>query len=1557
MDEGFRSPMGRKGCRTGRRKTGKKFLTNQNLCSQKLKNEMTTKTGMMKIIVTRQNIPTDPILEIHDEGSLASSITIDPQLISDIDFSEIEKQFKVHVDEDSSDAFTNQPQSNRGKGRGMGKGKGKQLYKKSPSMCRAVSPSPSSTFSLIDEDETMEMTTEVDRMTNVITLFNVLVLPRGCDESEVRLGWLSALPIAQTSTLDFIMAPTRGRKRQAESRAESPVPVRAGQPDENLVALVTPVQSPDTTVTGGDAIPYFDPSNTEFNSERWCNKVDECRAVFHWTEETTVYFAITKLKGMAEVWYRSLPTMMRTWDEWKIQLQTAFPAQTDYYSMLKRMMARKKKIDEDYTTYYYSKLALLNELEITGKNSVSCIIGGITDAIVKTGAKAGQYQTPESLLQYLCSVTENQTSTTQAGKGRHFSNPRFRPKASFGKNNAKSSRELICFKCQKPGHTANVCSARNREMRCTLCRSHGHVAKDCRNKTTNKPSDQKTVALIGCFNGQLTRAYIDLGSSCTTITNKEIQRLKITKVDTTQISTLRGYGNGTVTTMGTVKITLKIDAVQSEIIVDVVSEGVQNVPVLVGRNFTELTNVGILKDDVSLRFFTLPPMETRSVQAAKVKLFVAKETIIPPMHYGHMPVRSDIQNGEIFVDYSLRLEPEHEYEIPSVVLQLRENACVKLPVINFSKNEIRFKKNTTIARGRICREEKYVPTILRISKTPQPELPLDQLDVGNVRPQTKQHLIDMLSEYRDCFALTVNELGCAKNVEMEIRLEEEKPFTFRPYRLAPSEVEKVNEMITELIQAEIIQESESNYASPIYEYLRMPFGLTNAPRVFQRFMNNLLRPVSKIAAVYLDDVLLHSNTEGQALCDLREVLDVLRAEGLTLNFQKCAFLKETVHFLGFEVSDGIIRPGLDKIQAVKNFSPPKNVKQIRQFIGLTGYFRHFVKNYALIARPLTNLTRKGVNWKWDTEEELAFERLKEILTSRPVLSIYDPTAVTELHTDASSLGVAGILLQYQTDGRLHPIAYYSRQTNEHERHYHSFELETLAVVESVKKFRIYLLDLEFTIVTDCNELKATSNKSQLIPRIARWWLQLLEFRFKVKYRAGTQMSHVDALSRNPNDSKTSKDVLALDKADWVLAGQLTDPKIKELHNILSKPPSTEYKQNVHKNYALREERVYRNTTKGLQWVVPKGMRQQVVRAAHDERGHFAAEKTLSRLSDCYWFPRMRDYVSDYIACCIPCIMKKKPSGKQEGFLHPIPKPTKPFDTIHLDHLGPFPRSKRGNVHIIACIDACTKFLFMRPVKSTKTVFVVNFLNELYVTYGKPRVVITDQGSCFTAAKFREHCDQNQVTHVKVAVATPRANGQVERLNRSILSVLMTGTLEDNLWDQNVPMAQFSINNAANASTGRTPSELMMGYKPRHGTDSYLRDEVQKIPTIVDDLIKLRLEASEKVAQVQKRQKELFDRKRKPPREYKVGDVVVVRKGEAATGESRKLMAPFSQPMTVKAVLPNDRYLVTDMPNSHRTRRKAIYQRVIAVDRMKPSTKPGGVSDESDGPNEDDQGEP
>ena len=327
-----------------------------------------------------------------------------------------------------------------------------------------------------------------------------------------------------------------------------------------------------------------------------------------------------------------------------------------------------------------------------------------------------------------------------------------------------------------------------------------------------------------------------------------------------------------------------------------------------------------------------------------------------------------------------------------------------------------------------------------------------------------------------------------------------------------------------------------------YEYVRVTFGLVNAPEYFQRIMISTFRGTD--INIYIDDIIFAVNSIEEGFKQLEKVLEILKSKHFSINISKCNFFQRKIDYLGREISEEGVRPGHRKIVALMNIESPKNVKQVRQFFGLAGFFRIFIKDFAKRVVPLTNLLRKNVTWKWGSEQENSVREIKEILSSRPVLSIFDPSLETEVHTDASSIALGAMLIQ-KCNNMNHVVAYYSRKTSPEEQRYHSYDLETLAIVEALKKYRVYVLGIKFTVVTDCSAIRATALKKDIHPKVARWWVYLQDFKFDVVYRAGNQVSHVNYLSRNPIEC------LAVDitPCEWIKATQLQDDEIKVIRDI------------------------------------------------------------------------------------------------------------------------------------------------------------------------------------------------------------------------------------------------------------------------------------------------------------------------------------------------------------------------------------------------------------------------
>ncbi|GFV76405.1 retrovirus-related Pol polyprotein from transposon 17.6 [Trichonephila clavipes] len=379
---------------------------------------------------------------------------------------------------------------------------------------------------------------------------------------------------------------------------------------------------------------------------------------------------------------------------------------------------------------------------------------------------------------------------------------------------------------------------------------------------------------------------------------------------------------------------------------------------------------------------------------------------------------------------------------------------------------------------------------------------------------------------------------------MRIVLKDDIPVYQSARRLPFSENQDVNKQIDEWLEQGILRPSSSEYASPIvlvkkkdedllnkiqeakvyttldlkngfflvdvnedskhltsfvvpdgqFEFNKVPFDLSTSPSVFQRYVYSIFRELMRkgVVIIYKDDFIIPTKVEREGLEKLREVLEVASKYGLEM-FKKCQFLRRKVEFLGRVVENETIRPSIAKTIAVKKFPVPTTVKQVQSFLGLTGYFRKFIPAYSQIAKPLIDLTRKDNPFMFKQPQIDAFEKLMKLLTENPVLSIFQQGKTTELHTDASQQGYGAVLLQEAEDGKLHPVQYMSQKTTPVEEKYSSYELEVLAVVNALKKFRTYLLGNHFKIITDCSAFLKTMDKKDLVTRIARWALLLEEY--------------------------------------------------------------------------------------------------------------------------------------------------------------------------------------------------------------------------------------------------------------------------------------------------------------------------------------------------------------------------------------------------------------------------------------------------------------------------------
>ncbi|GFW13373.1 transposon Tf2-8 polyprotein [Trichonephila clavipes] len=517
------------------------------------------------------------------------------------------------------------------------------------------------------------------------------------------------------------------------------------------------------------------------------------------------------------------------------------------------------------------------------------------------------------------------------------------------------------------------------------------------------------------------------------------------------------------------------------------------------------------------------------------------------------------------------------------------------------------------------------------------------------------------------------------------------------------------------------------------------------------------------------------------------------------------------------------------------------------------------------------------------------------MSEGPVLHLYKYGGKTELHTDACKQGYGAILLQEAEDGKLHPVYYMSKKTNTAEEKYDSYELEVLAIINALKKFRVYLLGQHFKIVTDCSAFQKTMQKKELITRIARWALQLEEFDYEIEHRAGSRMKHVDALSRYPvmmvcNDTLISK----------LKNTQKEDDNIQTLKSLLEKQESEE---SFERNGILYK---YLNGRELI--VIPKAMQAELIKLIH-ENGHFSVGKTEEIVKQDFFIPNLSNVVKKVIINCVPCILANKKTGKKEGFLNPISKESIPLSTYHVDFIGPLPSTNKSYQHIFTVVDAFTKFTWLYPVKTVSAESALEKLKQHQKTFGNSIRIISDRGSAFTSKLFNDYCDEENIQHLQIATGVPRGNGQVERIHRTLIPVLTKLSLDDSTkWYKYVDKLQRILNSTISRSTKWTPFELLVGTKMRNKEDILIKDLLleEMAKELLEQREFLRNDAKKNIETLQSENRKTYNRRRKKASLYKESDLVAIQRTQFGAG--LKLRPKFLGPYKVTKVNSKDSLL-------------------------------------------------
>ncbi|UYV81197.1 K02A2.6-like, partial [Cordylochernes scorpioides] len=739
----------------------------------------------------------------------------------------------------------------------------------------------------------------------------------------------------------------------------------------------------------------------------------------------------------------------------------------------------------------------------------------------------------------------------------------------------------------------------------------------------------------------------------------------------------------------------------------------------------------------------------------------------------------------------------------------------------------------------------------------------------------------------------------------------------------------------------------------LFEFKVMPFGLCNAPATFERMMDNLLKGLRwTICLCYLDDVVIFADNFPDHLRRLEVVLNCFKRAGLKLNPGKCSFGASNIKILGHQVNKDGIRPDDDKIKAVSQFPIPKNLQQLRSFLGLSSYYRRFIKNYADIARPLNSLLSKGTKFQWNTDQERAFQKLKNALTSKPVLGHFDDDAPTELHTDASGYGIGAVLAQKQ--GNVEKvIAYASRTLLKSEKNYSTTERECLAIVWAIGKFRPYLFGRPIKVIIDHHSLCWLTNLKDPAGRLARWALRLQEYDVSIVYKTGRMHKDADCLSRNPIETTEkvfNNNIPTLFLLSDISKEQEKDPYITGIIKEISQPsPAKKDKFEVVNGILYRKN--YDPTGLPLLLVIPRHLRMEILGDLHDAptAGHLGFAKTYDRIRRRFFWPGMYRSVRKYVGHCQDCQRRKSVPQLPPGYLRPIRPPDRPFQKVGIDLLGRFPISQGKKKWIVVCTDYLTKYAVTQSLGSGGAQEIAKFiLEEVILKHGAPREIVMDRGRNFQSRLIQELTKNCHIKKKTTTAYHPQTNGLTERLNRTIADMLsMYMDLDQKNWDEMLPFITFAYNTARQESTGFTPFYLVHGREAETTLDTIFPYSSASEGEEFIQLVASRAEEARQIARhhifkAQETNKLNYDARHKG-KVYQPGDLVWIFTPIRRVGLSEKLLKRYFGPYKFIKNISDVTYEVEAFGKSDK-RQKG--RDTVHILRMKPYYDPSRQEDSS-----------
>lgn len=658
-----------------------------------------------------------------------------------------------------------------------------------------------------------------------------------------------------------------------------------------------------------------------------------------------------------------------------------------------------------------------------------------------------------------------------------------------------------------------------------------------------------------------------------------------------------------------------------------------------------------------------------------------------------------------------------------------------------------------------------------------------------------------------------------------------------------------------------------------FEYTVMPFGLTNAPAQFQAYINQtLIDLVDVTCIVYLDDILIFSDTKEQHIKHVKQVLTRLRQSKLFIKTSKCEWHTRKTEFLGFIVSPKGVEIDPERVKTIQEWPLPKTVRDIRIFIGFINYFRKFIAQFSKIALPLTKLTQKGPDAargghaqrreesqaiSLSKEAIEAFQKLKDAFLEVPILAHYVVGRETKVEADASG-GAIGAIISQKVPGRdgkdqWRPIDFFSRKLTQAEYNYDTHDKELLAIVKSLEHWRHYLEGIHFEVLTDHHNLKWFMETKVLNHRQVRSYLALSRYDFTLNHRAGST-NPADGPSRRPDyiaeSQKPSQKyneafvtplrnlLFNQRKQDEVLVGsvltrnmrrkQLPQPLQEFLRQESREPTEPEpvddtsdpFEESDEDGEDIGPERHNLSQSDPILLQTTE-QRKEAMQQCHNQpmAGHFGSEKTYEKLRRRFTWPGMKKDTEDYCKGCLLCRMSTPAKHKPYGLIQPLPAPSRSWEEVTMDFITDLPPSKLlGQVYdsILVICDRLTKMCHYVPARSNwdGVELAQAWIREVIRLHGAPRRIISDRGVLMNSKVWETFHRYLNAKRVLSSAYHPQTDGQTERQNQTLEQYLrIFCCLEQDDWSLWISIAEFAYNDSVHATTKTTPFRANQGIDP------------------------------------------------------------------------------------------------------------------------------------------------